>query len=111
MTILKKHYGSFEMDDFIQSVRDDYDNKLITYDGQDYMFDLVYSRKTKEPAWYLTDALEFMTVKHPKHLAGPFGTIDELLNAPVLDGKSIIDRYDELLTADFVSVIALRDSV
>ena len=104
MTILKKHYGTFEMDDFIQSIRDDYDNKLVTYDGQDYMFDLTFSKKTGKQVWYLADALEFMTVRKPKHLAGPFGSIDELLNAPALDGKSIIDRYDELLTADFVSV-------
>lgn len=109
MAVLEKDYGTFEMGDFIQSVRDDYDNKLITYDGQDYMFDVVYSRKTGKAAWYLADAYEFMTIRNPRHLAGPFDSIDELLNAPVLDGESIIDRYDELLTADFVNVVDERD--
>ena len=105
MTVLAKHYGNFEMDDFLQSIRDDYDNKLITYSGKDYMFDLVYSKKSNKPSWYLADAIEFMTVKSPKHFAGPLDSIDDLLGAPILDGKSIIDRYDEILTADFVNVV------
>ena len=102
---LEKHYGNFKKEEFLQAIRDDYDNKLITFGDQDYMFDLVYNKIKESSQWYLMDALEFMTEKKPRPLAGPFKSIDELLNAPVLAGKSITERYGELKTCDFVSVV------
>lgn len=107
---LCKHYGSFDLDDFIDSIRCDWDNKLITYDSNDYMFDMERGRKGEPTLWYLVDALEFMTVRHPRRMAGPFSSLDELLAAPILDGKSIVERYGELLTADLVSVVDGEDA-
>ena len=41
-----------------------------------------------------------------KQLSARYPSLEELLNAPELDGKSFMDRYDELLTCDFVEYIA-----
>ena len=88
-----------------QFIRDEYDNALISYNGKDYMFDLVISKKDGHRSWYLMDVLEFMTERKPRPLAGPFDSLDSLLMAPLLDGKSIDERYSEIETSDTFRVV------
>ena len=95
----------FKKRDFFAFIRDEYDNALISYNGRDYMFDLSVSKKDGRRSWYLMDALEFMTERKPKPLAGPFDSLDSLLKAPLLDGKSIDERYFEIGRSDTFRVI------
>ena len=55
--------------------------------------------------WYLVDALEFMTERKPQPLAGPFDSLENLLKAPLLDGKSIDQRYYEIGTSDTFRIV------
>ena len=95
----------FKKRDFFAFIRDEYDNALISYNGKDNMFDLSVSKKDGRRSWYLMDALEFMTERKPKPLAGPFDSLDSLLKAPLLDGKSIDERYSEIGRSDTFRVI------
>lgn len=95
-----KECEAFEKNDFYQFIRDEYDNALISWNGCDYMFDLVHSNKDGSSHWYLMDALEFMAERKPRPLAGPFDSLDSLLAAPLLDGKSIDERYYEIGKSD-----------
>lgn len=100
-----KECEPFKKRDFFAFIRDEYDNALISYNGKDYMFDLSVSKKDGRRSWYLMDAIEFMTERKPKPLAGPFDSLDSLLKAPLLDGKSIDERYSEIGTSDTFRVI------
>lgn len=100
-----KECESFKKDDFYQFVRDEYDNVLISYGGRDYMFDIATSGKGGDCSWYLMDAIEFLSERRPKPLAGPFDSLDSLLAAPVLNGESIDERYCEIEKSDTFRLI------
>ena len=100
-----KECEPFKKEYFFQYIMDEYDNVLISYNGKDYMFDLSVSKKDGRWSWYLMDAIEFMTERKPKPLAGPFDSLDSLLKAPLLDGKSIDERYSEIGSSDTFRVI------
>lgn len=95
----------FKKKDFFAFIRDEYDNALISYNGRDYMFDSEVSKKDGLRKWYLMDALELMTERKPKPLAGPFDSLESLLKAPLLDGKSIDQRYCEIGTSDTFRIV------
>lgn len=103
MAHIEKHYGTFNKEDFVDAFRCAYDWPLFTYRGQDYVIDQKYHRKTGEREYFFADPLIHRGEGH--RLSIGFETVDELLAAPVLDGKSFLDRYDTLLVADEYSCI------
>lgn len=46
-----------------------------------------------------------MTERKPQPLAGPFDSLENLLKAPLLDGKSIDQRYYEIGTSDTFRIV------
>lgn len=96
MKRLVKVYGDFEYDDFVGAMLSEYDNNLITFDGADLMPCLRVKRRSSEREWFFADALECCTVSHPKPLTEPYPSLEALLSAPVLEGKTIAERYDEI---------------
>ncbi len=100
-----KECKPFKKDDFYLFIDYEYDNALISYNGRDYMFDLTRNKKDGTWSWYLMDAIEFMTERKPKPLFGPFDSLKSLLDAPIFDGKSIDERYDEIGKSDTFRVV------
>lgn len=100
-----KECKPFKKDDFYRFIEDEYDNALISYGGRDYMFDFTASRHSTNRSWYFMDALEFLSERKPKPLAGPFDSLENLLKAPLLDGKSIDQRYNEIGTSDTFRIV------
>lgn len=98
---LEKRYGDFDKDDFIDCIKQEYDERLITFRGQDYAFNAIKDEDTGGWKWYMCDALELRTKKHPRRLSGYYTSLDDLLNAPELDGRSVIERFDELGKCDW----------
>ena len=96
MKKLVREYGDFEYEDFIDTMRSEWDNNFVTFSGTDYMPTVRRNKRTGKPEWYFADALECCTVANPKPLTATYGTLDELLSAPVFDGKTIAERYDEM---------------
>ncbi|WP_276683328.1 hypothetical protein [Slackia piriformis] len=103
---LVKHYGDFDKEDFVSAIMQECDEKLFTYNGQDYMIDQKFDKKRKRREFFFINALGMRTGVGIKQLSAHYPSLEELLNAPELDGKSFMDRYDELLTCDFVEYIA-----
>lgn len=103
---LVKYYGDFDKEDFVSAIMQEYDEKLFTYNGQDYMIDQKFDKKRKRREFFFINALGMRTGVGIKQLSARYPSLEELLNAPELDGKSFMDRYDELLTCDFVEYIA-----
>ncbi len=103
---LVKHYGSFEKEDFVTAIMQEYDEKLFTYNGQDYMIDQKFDRKRKCREFFFVNALGMCTGIDVRQLSARYPSLEELLNAPELDGKSFMERYDELFTCDFVKYLA-----
>lgn len=106
---IEKQYGDFEMDDFLDAIRCEYDEKLITYGGNDFTFDFRPEEGTGKRLWYLVDVPDPESGREQERVAGPFGSLDELFAAPILDGKSIIERYDELGTCDVFGEVTVED--
>ncbi len=96
MKKLVKEYGDFEYEDFIGTMRAEWDNNFITFKGVDYMPTVRRNKRTGESEWYFADALECCTAANPKPLTAAYKTLDELLAAPVFDGKTIAERYGEM---------------
>lgn len=105
---IEKQYGDFEIDDFLDAIRCEYDEKLITYNGKDYTFDFKLEERTGKRHWYPVDVPDPESGREPEWTAGPFGSLDELFAAPILDGKSIIGRYDELGTCDVFGEVTVE---
>lgn len=103
---LVKHYGDFDKEDFVSAIMQEYDEKLFTYNGQDYMIDQKFDKKRKRCEFFFINALGMRTGVGIEQLSARYPSLEDLLNAPELDGKSFMDRYDELLTCDFVEYIA-----
>ncbi len=103
---LVKHYGSFEKEDFVTAIMQEYDEKLFTYNGQDYMIGQKFDRKRKCREFFFVNALGMCTGIDVRQLSARYPSLEELLNAPELDGKSFMERYDELFTCDFVKYLA-----
>lgn len=101
---LVKLYGDFEINDFINAIRDEYDNFLFTWKDQDYMVD-----REKNPEggmwWMFVDAFEDLTIPNPRVLSGKYSTLDELMNAREMDGRSFVERYDEIKTCDEMYIV------
>ena len=92
----------YERDDFLECLAGGYDNYIFTYNGQDYMIGMRWNRKRKKEEWFLCDALEGCTLNKPKPLTDLYPSLDAILVAPLLDGKTIADRCSELrICADF----------
>ncbi len=104
----KKHYGDFEMEDFFDAIDCEYDMKIITYKGRDYIAYRCTDRSTGEEDWWLCDASEYIAKakkgKRPSKLSDVYHSLDELVRAPILDGKSIVERYDEIGKCDWYDV-------
>ena len=100
MRKLVKVYGDFDYDDFIGTMLAEYDNNLITFNGMDLMPCLHVERRSGKREWYFADALECCTVRHPKPLTESFSSLEELLFAPILNGKTIAERYNEIGTCN-----------
>ena len=102
---LVKHYGTFEKEDFVTAIMQEYDEKLFTYNGRDYMIDQKFDTKLERREFFFINALGMRTGVGIKQLSARYPSLEELLNAPELDGKSFMERYDELLTCDYVKYI------
>ncbi len=100
MRRILKECKPFEKSQFYEFVRDEFDNALISYDGRDYMFDRARAKEDGQWRWYLMDAVDHLTERKPRPLFGPFESFESLVTAPILDGKSIDDRYDEIGKSD-----------
>lgn len=85
----------------------------FTYDGKDYIIICQVSKddpcyglgidieKCGDPYtvfdWFITDPVEYTGgVGEPPRLFGTFRTVEELVTASILDGKSIKELYDQL---------------
>ncbi len=56
--------------------------------------------------FFFVNALGMCTGIDVRQLSARYPSLEELLNAPELDGKSFMERYDELFTCDFVKYLA-----
>ena len=67
----------------------------FSLDGKDYIIVGESPRRGVKTKWFLCDALEYATKRRPKHISPDFDTRDELLDAPLFDGRSFRERFEE----------------
>ena len=72
------------------------DNEVsFTLDGNDYIIVAERPRRFAKPEWFLCDVFEYATKRKPKRISPSFGSMDELIDAPLFNGRSFRERFDE----------------